>query len=212
MNGGLQYAPPAISAQIIYLDFDGAQTAYKGEILTLDTVEVQDSLLTAERINNIVTALNEKYASQNVVFVAEKPKSAEYSTIFIGKTTAFDQYGHFTGLAETIDEGNLNKSDNAFVTLDTSATDTQIIATIAHETDHLLGTLDHGGKGIAGEETRKGRDREHEHLREEIHRHPRKAGYPWPGEPGRICRYPEPSAQPQWKPYQTFWLSPHPRK
>ncbi len=147
-NGGLQYVPQIAVQQIIYLDFDGELTSYNGEILSLDNVEVKDALLTAERINNIVTALNEKYASQGVVFVTERPQSAEYSTIFIGKTTAFDSYGTFAGLAETIDTNNQNKTDNAFVNLDATATDTEIIATIAHETAHLLGTLNHGGEGL----------------------------------------------------------------
>ena len=137
-NGGMQYVPQlAAVQQIVYLDFDGEPTSYNGEILSLENVEVQNSSLTEERINNIVTALNEKYASQNVVFVTVRPKTGEYSTIFIGKTTAFDSYGNFTGVAETIDTDNQNKSDNAFVTLDATATDSQIIATIAHETDPI---------------------------------------------------------------------------
>ena len=147
-NGGLQYVPQIAVQQIIYLDFDGELTSYNGEILTLDNVEVQDALLTAERINNIVTTLNERYASKGLQFVTQRPATADYSTIFVGKTTAFDQYGTFKGLAETIDEGNANKTDKAFVNLDTTATDTEIINTIAHETDHLTGTLNHGGEGL----------------------------------------------------------------
>ena len=147
-NGGLQYIPQ-IAVQYVYLDFDGALTSYNGEILTVDNVEIQDSSLTGERIKNILTELNTKYADQNVIFVPQRPTVAEYSTIFIGKTSAFNEYGNFTGLAETIDEGNENKTDNAFVMLDSSASDEAIIATISHETDHLLGTLDHGGSGLA---------------------------------------------------------------
>ena len=101
-NGGLQYVPQ-IAEQYVYLDFDGELTSYNGEILTVDNVEVQDSSLTEERIFNIVSALNEKYAAQNVIFVTTRPETAEYSTIYIGKTSAFDQYGNFAGLAETID-------------------------------------------------------------------------------------------------------------
>ena len=149
LDGGLQYIPVIALAQIIYLDFDGELTSYNGEILSLENVEVQDALLTAERISNIVTQLNAKYADQNVVFVTERPTTNEYSTIFIGKASAFDEYGNFAGLAETIDEGNLNKSDNAFVMFDSSASNEAIIATISHETDHLLGTLDHGRNGIS---------------------------------------------------------------
>ncbi len=146
-NGGVQYVPQ-IAAQVVYLDFDGESTSYNGEILTVDHVEVKDSALTAERIADIVFELNAKYAAQNVIFVTEKPEFTEYSTIYIGKTSAFDQYGNFAGLAETIDEGNRISTDNAFVMLDSTATDAQIISTISHETDHLLGTLDHGGDGL----------------------------------------------------------------
>ena len=149
-HGGLQYLPQiAVAAQIVYLDFDGENASYNGEILSLDTVEVKDALLTAERINNIVTQLNARYAAEGILFVTQRPVGQEYSTVFVGRTTAFDSYGTFKGLAETIDEGNLNKTDKAFVNLDTTATDTEIINTIAHETDHLLGTLDHGGEGLA---------------------------------------------------------------
>ena len=148
-NGGLQYVPQLAITQIVYLDFDGELTSYNGEILTLDNVEVKDSLLTAERINNIVTSLNEKYAAQGIQFVTQRPATADYSAIFVGKTAAFDQYGAFAGLAETIDKGNVNKSDNAFVLLNAADTDETIIATIAHEVSHLTGTLDHGGDGLA---------------------------------------------------------------
>ena len=40
-------------------------------------------------------------------------------------------------------------SDKAFVMLDSCASNEVIISTISHETDHLLGTLNHGGEGLA---------------------------------------------------------------
>ena len=147
-NGGLQCIPQ-IAVQYVYLDFDGELTRYNGEILTVDEVDVQHSNLTAERIAGIVSELNALFADKNVIFVTEKPIIAEYSTIYIGKTEAFSPYGSFAGLAETIDEGNKIKSDNAFVMLDSTATDVEIISIISHETSHLLGTLDHGGDGLA---------------------------------------------------------------
>ena len=146
-DGGVQTVPE-IAIQYVYLDFDGALTSYNGEILTVDDVEVQDSSLTEERILKIIAELNKKYAAQNVVFVSERPQTDEYSTIFVGKTSAFDEYGNFVGLAETIDSGNKNKKDNAFVMLDSTDSDEQIISMISHETDHLLGTLNHGGDGL----------------------------------------------------------------
>ena len=128
-DGGVQTVPE-IAVQYVYLDFDGALTSYNGEILTVDDVEVQDSSLTEERILKIIAELNKKYAAQNVVFVSERPQTDEYSTIFVGKNSAFDEYGNFVGLAETIDSGNKNKKDNAFVMLDSTDSDGQIISMI----------------------------------------------------------------------------------
>ncbi len=148
-NGGVQMVPQIAAVQYVYLDFDGEVTDYNGEILSVENVEVADSLLTQTRIADIVTELNALYADQNVIFVTERPTVAGYSTIFIGKTDAFDEYGNFAGLAETIDKGNQNSTDKAFVMLNAANTNAEIISTIAHETDHLLGTLDHGGSGLA---------------------------------------------------------------
>ena len=147
-NGGVQYVPQVTAVQYVYLDFDGELTSYDGEILTVDNVVVEDSKISAERIADIAAELNAKYASQNVVFVTEKPQNAEYSTVYIGKASAFEQYGNFSGLAETIDKGNVNKTDKAFVLLNSTSSNKEIIATISHETDHLLGTLDHGGEAL----------------------------------------------------------------
>ena len=148
-NGGMQIVIPNLKEQqIIYLDFDGELTSYNGEILTIDNVIVQNSSLTEKRIANIVAQLNAQYSAKNVIFVTQKPENTEYSTIYIGKTNAFDSYGNFAGLAETIDEGNKIKNDNAFVMLDATTNDEEIISTITHETDHLLGTLAHGGNDL----------------------------------------------------------------
>ena len=141
-NGGVQYVPQ-IAIQYVYLDFDGELTSYNGEILTVDNVEVKDSSLTEKRITDIVAELNAKYANKNVIFVTERPTVTEYSTIYIGKTDAFSPYGNFAGLAETIDEGNQNKNDKAFVVLDSIDSNKQIVSTIVHETNHLLGKLSH---------------------------------------------------------------------
>ncbi|MBQ4106507.1 MAG: hypothetical protein IJC73_02880 [Lentisphaeria bacterium] len=148
-NGGVQYVPQILETkQIIYLDFDGALSRYDGEYLTVDRVEVTDSQLSPERVAAIVTALNAQFAGMNIEFVSERPDSAEYSTIFVGKTSAFDSYGNYAGLAETIDHDNANKSDNAFVMLDAASSDAEIVSVISHEAAHLTGLLDHGGSGL----------------------------------------------------------------
>lgn len=108
---------------------------------------VEHSELSEERIEYILTELNKKYAAENIVFVTKIPGGiAEYSTIYIGKTEAFDSYGSFAGLAETLDKNNENKTDKAFVMLNAANSNEEIINTISHETDHITGKLNHGGE------------------------------------------------------------------
>ena len=147
LNGGVQIVPEW-TEQVVFLDFDGAQTSYNGEILTLDDVNVENSGLTASRIAEITVRLNAEYAKRGIRFVTTEPISGEYSTIYIGKTSAFDSYGSFNGLAETIDSGNKNRTDKAFVNLDSFSSDDAIVNTIEHELGHITGTLDHGGEGL----------------------------------------------------------------
>jgi len=136
------------TSQCIFLDFDGAFTSYHGELLEQDAVTVADSGLDTKRINAIVAALNDMYAASGVQFVTSAPAAGEFSTIYVGKTNAFDAYGSFAGISETLDSGNLNRSDNAFVLLDSASTDDEIISTISHEAGHLLGENNHGGEGL----------------------------------------------------------------
>ena len=146
VTGGIMFVPEW-KRQVIYLDFDGELTKYRNTDLDLeiDDVQVEDSNLTPERIAGIVASLNADFSAKNVLFVTERPKDTVYSTIFVGKTSTFDQYGQFAGLAETVDHGNQIKDDNAFVLLDAVNSDSDIVSTIAHEAGHLLGNLDHGG-------------------------------------------------------------------
>ena len=147
LNGGVQIVPEW-TEQVVFLDFGGAQTSYNGEILTLDDVNVENSGLTASRIAEITVRLNAEYAKRGIRFVTTEPISGEYSTIYIGKTSAFDSYGSFNGLAETIDSGNKNRTDKAFVNLDSFSSDDTIVNTIDHELGHITGTLVHDGEGL----------------------------------------------------------------
>ena len=97
----------SVPAQIIYLDFNGASTSFNGSVLQLDSVSVNDSALNMERIRNILLQLNARFAGENVVFVSERPAAGRYSTIFVGKSRAFENYGNFAGISETVDHGNL---------------------------------------------------------------------------------------------------------
>ncbi len=132
--------------QYVYLDFDGESTSYNGELLTIDKVELTDSLLTREEIRAITADLNARYSNSNVLFVTDRPFGIEFSTVYIGYT---DDLGDYSGLAETIDHGNQNASDNAFVILRGGESIDQIADTIAHETDHIVFGLDHGGEFLA---------------------------------------------------------------
>ena len=134
--------------QTVYLDFDGGNTVYDGEILAISNVSVAGAGLTEERIASITAALNALYSTQGIRFVTERPAEGAFSTVYIGKTDAFAPYGSFAGVAEMVDTGNRTKNDNAFVLLDHTASDAELIDMIAHETDHLLGVLDHGGSGL----------------------------------------------------------------
>ena len=98
VDGGVQFVPQ-FTVQYVYLDFDGELTSYNGEILAVDNVEVDNPSLTEECIANIVSELNAEYIAQNIIFLTERPEGTEYSTIFIGKTSAFDSYGTFSGIA-----------------------------------------------------------------------------------------------------------------
>ena len=149
-DSGTQTVIPqlAMSApQVVYLDFDGAETSYNGELLTIDNVVMEDSGFDMETITIIVAALNEQFGD-DVVFMAELPQTDEYSTIYIGVTSAFEAFGDFLGLAETIDSGNQIHDDNAFVFLN-SATATELVTSvIAHEAKHIVHGMEHEGEGL----------------------------------------------------------------
>jgi hypothetical protein len=149
-DGGIQTIVPqstAVSPQIVYLDFDGAATLYNGELLTINDVVVEDSGFDSESITLIVTALNDQFGD-DVVFTAELPQTDEYSTIYVGVTSAFEEYGDFLGIAETLDSGNQNHNDNAFVLLNSTASTDLVTSVIAHETEHIVGELIHGNGAL----------------------------------------------------------------
>ena len=148
-SSGIQTVPQLAAPQLVYLDFDGAETSYVNCDLdiAIDNIVVEDSGFDSETISLIVATLNEQFGD-DIVFTADIPVSDEYSTIYIGVTSAFEEYGDFLGLAETIDSGNQIHDDNAFVMLNSTASLDLVTSVITHETEHLVGTLDHGGNGM----------------------------------------------------------------
>ena len=126
----------------VYLDFDGQSTSYDNRALNLSfAVTVQNSLFSDEQKQVILAGLTKRYKADGVVFMLERPvdESIEYSTLYFGKTDAFDDYGEFFGVAETHDGNNMSASDEAFILLDNSYSTDQVISVAAQNLDHLLG-------------------------------------------------------------------------
>ncbi|KPJ90223.1 MAG: hypothetical protein AMJ53_14410, partial [Gammaproteobacteria bacterium SG8_11] len=142
--------------QLVFLDLDGAQdVVYEGPI-TIEDVDVAafaapDSLTdqTDDIIDAMLAELNEDFAGFGVEFTTDSPlDGVDFSTIYIGGDgAAFSEYGSFIGLSEKVDQGNLDKTDKAFVFADNiefnglsaSAFGQQLAEIVAHETGHLLG-------------------------------------------------------------------------
>ena len=152
IDSGIQTVLPLAASsqpQIVYLDFDGANTSYFNRDLdiSIDKVAVEDSGFDSSTISVIVASLNGQFGD-DVVFTSELPSEGEFSTIYIGVTSAFDEFGSFYGLAETIDSGNRIHDDNAFVLLDSSASAQMVVSVIAHETEHIVRGMEHEGEGL----------------------------------------------------------------
>lgn len=131
---------PLSSEQLIYLEFNGGDNlSYRGELLSLDGISIESSGLSAGRIDRLVKRLNSAFSARGIRFVTNRPELDAYSTIHVGKTDAFTPFGNFTGLSETVDTGNRNRNDNAFVLLDGTSSDDELFDAIGHETGHLVG-------------------------------------------------------------------------
>ncbi len=161
---GLQLADPDISnwqGQVIYLDFDGAQNVtYNGSVTVgpfdVPAFRAPGELAGQEQaiIDDVLARLEETFAGSGVIFTTDKPdQGVDCSTIYIGGDgSLFVEYGSFLGLAEQVDVGNGDRSDEAFVfaasipscsrTADEFAD--RLAQIIAHEAGHLLGLAHEG--------------------------------------------------------------------
>ncbi len=139
-----QNRPDERTTRIVTLDFNGGSHVYRNPELGMNIpVRIAPSGISAERARFLAEALNRNCADSYVRFEVGATSSENPSAVRIGRTSDFDKYGAFLGLAEGIGEGN------AFVLLDDSANDTELVDVIRHEAGHILGTLDHGGAGLA---------------------------------------------------------------
>ena len=133
-----------LAPQIVYLDFDGENTIYHNEDLNISLdVNVEDSLMSDTQKFYILSQLDKMYDDSEVIFTLTRPEDEEYSTVYIGKTDAFNKYGSFAGLAETIDQGNQIKNDNAFVIADYTNDLDNVITVIDHELEHIVKGMEH---------------------------------------------------------------------
>ena len=81
-DSGIQTVITAIaSPQVVYLDFDGAETSYYNRDLdiSVSNISVEDSGFDSATISVIVASLNEQFGD-DVFFTAELPDDAQFST------------------------------------------------------------------------------------------------------------------------------------
>ena len=128
----------------VVLDFNGGLQVYRNPELGMKIpVRIEPSGISADRARMLAEALNRDCADSHVRFELGAGSTESKSSVRIGRTSDFDRYGAFLGLAEGIGEGD------AYVLLDDSASDAELLSVIRHEAGHILGTLDHGGAGLA---------------------------------------------------------------
>ena len=132
------------TTRIVTLDFNGGSHVYRNPELGMNIpVRITPSGISADRARMLAEALNGDCADSHVRFEVGASSTESKSSVRIGRTSDFDRYGAFLGLAEGIGSGD------AFVLLDDSANDAELVDVIRHEAGHILGTLDHGGAGLA---------------------------------------------------------------
>ena len=132
------------TTRIVTLDFNGGSHVYRNPELGMNIpVRIAPSGISADRARMLAETLNRNCADSQVRFEVGASSTESKSSVRVGRTADFDRYGAFFGLAEGIGEGD------AFVLLDDSANDAELVDVIRHEAGHILGTLDHGGAGLA---------------------------------------------------------------
>jgi len=142
--------------QIVYFDFDGEDNVTYNGPVTVEGIDVPAFVAPGDLagqeqaiITEVLGSLEHLFAGSGIIFTTERPSGNQlYSTIYVGgDDSAFADYGSFLGLAEQVDVGNTDRSDNAFVFSDNTVsghTDpgslvTHLTNLLCHETGHLLG-------------------------------------------------------------------------
>ncbi|MGD9853691.1 MAG: hypothetical protein AB7U20_01950, partial [Planctomycetaceae bacterium] len=144
-----------LADQLIYLDFDGAQSvSYNGPVTVgpFDVLAFRAPGAWTGQEASIIEAVRERleamFGCAGLNFTTDLPtETGDFSTVFIGGDgSAFDDYGSFLGLAEQVDSGNRSVIDRAFVfseRIGNSESVGDYVAgltdAIGHEVGHLLG-------------------------------------------------------------------------
>jgi hypothetical protein len=153
-----------LRGQVVYLDFDGAKSVdYNGPIsvrnIDVPAFKAPSMLVGHEQtiITDVLATLATTFTNSGVVFTVKRPEvTTPYSTVYVGgDATPFASHGNLGGIAEKVDIGNRNATDNAIVFSDVLATSDpdaylgNLSTLIAHETGHLLGYAHDGSSDVA---------------------------------------------------------------
>ncbi len=140
-DGDLVLTVTCLDPQYVYLDFDGESNArFSNTDMDLSlSVSVQDPGFSEIQKQAILSGLSEQYGRNGIIFTLERPEDAEYSTLYFGKSDAFDDCGEFFGIAEAYDGNNRCRDDDAFVLLDRSYSDEQILSIACNMLERIMG-------------------------------------------------------------------------
>ncbi|MEG1980831.1 MAG: hypothetical protein RR060_08870, partial [Victivallaceae bacterium] len=136
-----------MSKQVIYVNFYGAKKLEYHNLQTgtiISDISMSDAEISEAEIAQIITRLNE--TNNDYTFVSDPAGLPEesYSTIYVGKSDAFDEFGAVKGISETTGEtAAQTANDNAFVLTQNINSIDELVAVIAHEAGHLTGTVIH---------------------------------------------------------------------
>jgi len=152
----IDLTPDDLRGQVVYLDFDGAENVtYNGPVV-VENIDIPafrpaNALVGQEQtiIERTLEGVRRAFAGIGVRFVTEAPIDGQpRSTVYVGGDgKAFREYGLFLSVAENVDVGNANTSDNAFVFSDivgegaagVEGFAADLARAITHEVGHLVG-------------------------------------------------------------------------
>ena len=136
------------SRQVVFVDFDAGFLEFESLLGDSGGLTLPGAGYSNAQKAQVIAAVEEIYEEFQVDFVSEKPVSGAFSTIHVGGTVSdlpgvLSMADGLLGLAEKIDAGNSDISDNAFVLSGEVGDDPDdlllVAQTVAHEAGHLFG-------------------------------------------------------------------------